>query len=109
MTLFIRFLYTLAALWLADNFVDGFSVNGELRGFVIAGVIVTILNSTVRPILKIISGPLIMLSLGLFSLVINAAILWFAANFTVYLTISGITALIWATIVISVINFISNN
>ena len=94
------------ALYLAFLLVPGFSVSGSIPQWVLAGIALAVLNMVVRPILKAIAFPLIILTLGLFTLVINAVILW-AVDYTFALiTIQDVVALVWATIVISAVNLI---
>ncbi|PKL36867.1 hypothetical protein CVV38_03160 [Candidatus Peregrinibacteria bacterium HGW-Peregrinibacteria-1] len=64
------------ALYFLTKLVSGISYTGGLTFFIIAAIIVGILNSFVKPALKIFSLPLIALSGGLMLIVINAFILW---------------------------------
>lgn len=89
-----------AAFWL----VPGFIVNGGIKEFLLAGLVLSILNLVVRPILKLISFPIIMLTLGLFTIVINALLLWVVDYIFSFITISNLTALVWATIIIGIVN-----
>lgn len=49
-----------------------------------------------------------MVSLGLFLIVINAIVLWLAAQLTNYIAIENLVALLWATLIIAAINFIAH-
>ncbi len=71
---------------------------------VTAGFILGMINFFVKPILKLISAPLILFTLGLFTIVINIAILLLLDYFMAELEISGFLAAFWATIVISAVN-----
>lgn len=95
-------------LWIAQRFVPGFVVNGGLKEYLIAGILLGLLNLIVRPILKIISFPLMILTLGLFSIIINAILIWAVAQVTGLITIQTITALFWATLILAIINFVSH-
>ena len=95
------------ALYLANLWVPGFTVTGGWKEYLIAGLALGLLNLIVRPILKIVTLPLIWLSLGLFLIVINAIILWLAAQFTGYIVIDSYVALLWATLIMAVVNFIT--
>ena len=106
MGFFIRLLATLLGLWAADKWLAGFSVEGGWQGYLIATLILVLLNLLVRPILKLISLPLIIITLGLFTIVINAVILWLASQFTGYIAIDGLISLLWATVIISAINIV---
>ena len=109
MRIIIRFILNLAGLWVAAYFVKGFHLAGSWKGLLVAGLVLAVLNLLVKPILKLISTPLIIVTLGLFSLVINAIILWLASQFAgAYINIDNLGALLWATIIISVANIISH-
>ena len=60
------------ALWAADYFLAGFAVTGGLWGYAAAGLALGALNTFVRPLLKILTFPLILITFGLFSAIINA-------------------------------------
>lgn len=104
----IGLLANILGLYLAHLWVAGFTVSGGWKGYIIAGLVLGILNLIVKPILKIISTPIILVSLGLFLIVINAIILWLAAQLTRYLIIENLIALLWATLVIAAVNFIAS-
>lgn len=94
------------ALYLANLWVPGFVVLGGWKGYLIGGLALGLLNILVRPILKLIAFPLVLVSLGLFLIVINAIILWLAAQITGYITIDSYVALLWATLLIAIVNFV---
>jgi len=96
-------------LWAAGHLVHGFAVNGGWQGYLITAIVLVLLNLLLRPILKLVSFPLIIISLGLFSIVINALILWLASQITGgYVSIENLWALLWATIIISIINIFTH-
>lgn len=95
-----------AALWVADYLLGGFSVFGGLPGFLIAGLVLALLNSLVRPIVKLVSLPLIIVTLGLFRIVINGAMIWIAVHFFALGAISGLMALVWATLIVGAVNIL---
>ena len=94
------------ALYAATWFVAGFNFTGGIKEYAIAGVVLGLLNMIVRPVLKLISMPVIILTLGLFTIVINALLLWLVDYIFEFVTISDIMALVWATIVIGIVNMI---
>ena len=100
----IRILGNSAALYAAYRFVPGFGFDGGVKEFLTAGVILGLLNLTVKPVLKFISFPVIILTLGLFSLVINALILWLVDYIFDFIAIDGLVALGLATVVITLVN-----
>ena len=106
MFLIIRLLANVVGLWVARAIVAGFGVIGGVQGYLIAGIILTILNLVLKPILQVLSFPVIVLTLGLFLLVLNAIILWLTAQLTGYITLDGSLALLGATIIVSLVNFV---
>jgi putative membrane protein len=70
-------LYSLAVL-IAANILNGVSVENYLNALIVAGVL-AILNSTVKPLLVVLTIPLTVLTLGLFLVVINTLIIMLAS------------------------------
>jgi len=108
MGIVIGLLANILGLYLAHAWVSGFAIYGGWQGYLIAGLILGVLNLIIKPVLKIISTPLIIISLGLFLIVINAIILWLAAQLTSYIVIENLVALLWATLIIAAVNFIAH-
>lgn len=80
MKLLIRWLITSFSLFVAAWLVPGIRVQGNAWAiFAIMAVILGLVNAVVRPVLKLLSCPLIILTLGLFVLVINGVTLWLAS------------------------------
>jgi putative membrane protein len=104
MGLIIRILANSAAIWAADRLVPGFSFTGTYIDLFIAGAVLGIVNGLLGPILKLISFPIIFLTLGLFSLVINILLLYLAASFLPTLHIQSLSAAFWGLLVISLVN-----
>ncbi len=108
--MFRRFLLKIiigaAALWAADALLAGFSVSGGLQGYLLAGLVLAVLNTFVRPILKLLSLPLLLVTLGVFTVVINAAILWLAADLSGVVTIAGLGTLLGATLIVSLVHIV---
>ena len=104
--LFFAVLISALALWVAQQYIPGFSVSGDIQIYLIAGVVLGILNVIVKPILKLIAFPLMLVSLGLFSLVINALLLWVLTGIVPSVSIAGFIPLFWGTLVITAGNII---
>src|SRR3989344_5339173 len=102
----LRILGNAVALYAASWFVAGFGFSGGWKEYAIAGALLGLLNMTVKPILKTISLPVIILTLGLFTIVINALLLWLVDYIFDFINISDVMALVWATIVIAIVNMI---
>ena len=100
----VQILVNALAIFLADYLVSGIVFQGDILTLIIAGLLLGLINFIIRPILKLISAPLIILSLGLFTIVINMGLLWLLENFIPELTITGIWSYFWGVLIISVIN-----
>lgn len=104
----IRILANSVGVLIATYFVHGFVFEGDLIKLLITGFILALANSIIKPILKFISGPLIVLTMGLFMIIINVLILWLVTLFVPELTIVGLWAYIWGVIIISIVNAITH-
>ena len=97
-------------LYVASVIVPGITVSPDipLYYFLIAGLIFTIIFSIVLPIIKFISFPIIFLTLGLFSFILNLMAFYALDLFLVGLEFESILSMILTSIVISSINMLSN-
>lgn len=96
------------AILVAAHFVGGFVFKGTLTDLAIAAVILTLCNTFIRPVLKLVLAPLINLTFGLLAIAMNAGILYVLDKFSPSLTINGLSPLIIATVIISFINILVN-
>jgi len=93
------------AVWVVSRLVPGFSVSGPVAAL-IAALVIGLVNATLGFILKILTFPLVVLTLGLFWLVINALMLELASAFVPGFHISGFWAAFWGAIVLSLVNML---
>ena len=108
MRLVIQILGNSLGIYLASWLISGFSFLGNFKILILAGFVLGVANFFLKPILKIISFPLIWLTFGFFSFVISAFLLWITSYFIPEIKIEGILPLCLATILISIIStFIS--
>jgi putative membrane protein len=105
--LVLRVLVTGIAVFLAVTIVPGIE-SSTLAAGVGAVLVLTLLNAVIRPILYLISLPLIVLSLGLFLVVINALLLQLTAYFVKGFTVSGFWASVGGALVISIVTSVLN-
>lgn len=113
MKIFLRWLITVIALFAATLLVPGISVesNNAWVVFSIMAVILALVNAFVRPILKLLSCGFIIITLGLFVFVINAATLLIASNiaqswFNVPFVVDGFGAALLGSIIVSIVSVI---
>ncbi len=102
----IQLLANGAALYACQYFIDGFAVTPTVEGYLKVAAVLTIVNIVIRPIVKLIFSPIIFITLGLGILVVNALLLYGVDYFLPELTIAGLFPLVYATLVISVVNYI---
>src|SRR5262245_19720695 len=105
MVLLLRFVVMVAvnaaALWVAQALWDSVSISG-FWGYAIGAAVLGIANTIIKPILAILTLPLIIVTLGLFYFLINIAMValaeWIAPNFSIdgFWTYVGVVVVIWA-------------
>lgn len=110
MNLLLRWVASAAAVWVAAHFVPGIHFRGGLGALFAVALILGLVNSLVRPLLKALSCGLIVLTLGLFLLVINALMLYVtsfvAGRLGFYFKIDSFVAAVIGSVVISVVSWI---
>jgi len=87
-------------------YIPGVTIQSGIRGLLLITLIFPALNIFIKPILKFILSPIIILTLGLGLLLINAVILFILDLLTEQLTIQGVLPLMLATLLISAANFV---
>lgn len=75
MALLIRLLINAAALWVATQLVGGITIGGDWRLLLVVALVFGVLNAFIKPVLLILSIPFLILTLGLFTFVVNAIML----------------------------------
>ncbi len=103
----IRFGINAVALWLAASWVRGIDIEGW-ESLLATAAIFGAVNAVVRPVAQLLGCPLTCLTLGLFALVINAAMLgltaWIAGQFNLEVDIDGFTAAFLGALLISFVS-----
>jgi putative membrane protein len=97
-----------AALWLADALFASVRIDGW-KAYLIGAAVLGIANAIIKPVLMFLTFPLIVLTLGLFMLVINIAMLalaeWIAPDFS----ITGFWTYVGAVVIIWLVNWIAQS
>lgn len=106
MKLFLRFILLSVAVFLADYLIAGIHTDGWLT-IIIAGAILTIIQLIVKPIVKILTLPITLITLGLFLIVLNALFFWFVSGLVPGMDVDGFVAAILGSLVVSVLNWIA--
>ncbi len=105
--LLIRFVVTGTAVLLAGEIVPGIEVEGPSAG-IAAVTLLALLNSLVRPVLYLLSLPFIILTLGLFMVIINALLLELVSFLVKGFHVAGFWPAVWGAVLISVVSSILN-
>lgn len=112
MKLLIRWLITGVALFAAAWLVPGITVEADgWTVYAVMAVLLALINAIVRPILKLLTCPLIILTLGIFVLVINGFTLWLASViaqewFGVGYTVDGFGPAFLGSLVVSIVSVV---
>ena len=109
MRLLLRLLINAAALWVATQVVPGISFSGDWRLLLIVVLVFGVLNVLVRPVLIVLTFPFLLLTLGLFTLVLNAFMLWLTSALSEALglgfDVRGFWAAFLGALVVSLVSF----
>lgn len=98
-----------AAIWVADRLIDGVTLSNVLWEALAVGLIFGVVNAVVKPIVKLLSLPVIILTLGLFSLIINTLLLMLVATLAGdWLQVGNFFDAFLASIIISVVVWVLN-
>jgi putative membrane protein len=108
MSIIVRLLLNAAALFAAVRVVQGVRFDGTVLAFLGVALVFGVVNAVVKPVLALFSIPLLLLTLGLFTLVINALVLWMTAGLSGALGlgfhVDGFGAAFLGALVVSVVN-----
>ncbi len=94
------------SFFIAAELIRGVYIEGGTRTIILAGTVLGLMNFFVRPVLKIISLPLRLLTLGLFTFIINISMVWFVKAMFPEIMIEGIVALLYTTLVVWALEFV---
>jgi putative membrane protein len=108
MTLILRLLINAVALFCAARFIDGIQYIGTWPGLAGLALVFGVVNTLVRPILSFFSFPIQILTLGLFTLVLNASMLMLtsalAERLGIQFTIYGFWAAVRGALLVSILS-----
>ena len=97
----------LFAVWILPQYIpDSITFTGDFPSLLLAGAVIGIINGILKPILHILAFPLIFLTGGIFSFVLNIGLLWLADYLLSDLTINGLIPLVLTSFILSFIHFI---
>ena len=108
MRILLRLLIGAAGLWVATRIVPGIAYSGDERLLLAVALVFGALNAAVKPILILLTLPLLVVTLGLFTLVLNALMLWLTGSVSEALGlgfhVEGFAAAFLGALVVSVVS-----
>ena len=108
LTFLVRLLTNAAALWVATRIVPGVTYTGGWMPILGVALVFGAVNAFIRPVAKILTFPIVILTLGLFLLVINGFMLWLTSALSDVLAlgfhVQGFWPAFWGALVVSIVS-----
>lgn len=108
MRIILKLLISAAAVWVADYLIDGIDFEGSFWALLLVALIFGVVNTFIKPVLKVLSFPMVIATFGLFVLIINAAMLALTAAISESLSIGDFWSALLGALVISVVSTVLN-
>jgi putative membrane protein len=109
-SLLLHWLLNAAALWVAAALIPGLEFTGGPGRLLLVAAVFGVVNSTIRPLLAVLTCPLIVVTLGLFTLVINALMLlltgWLSEGWNLGFSVSGFWSAFFGGLVVGLVSVI---
>lgn len=110
MVFLLRLLINAAALWVAIQLVDGIDHRGSWWSLLFVALVFGLLNASIRPLLKLLALPVIILTLGLFIFVINALMLlmtgWVSGLLNLGFYVDGFWDAFFGGLIVSIVSLL---
>jgi putative membrane protein len=108
MSILVRLIVNAAALWAATQLVPGVTYTGGWLPFFGVALVFGVVNTIIRPVAKLLTFPLIIVTLGIFLFVINGLMLWLTSRVSLALglgfNVEGFWAAFWGAVVVTVVS-----
>lgn len=105
--IFLRWLIIMLGLYLASVIVPGVHIRGT-GSFILAAVLLGLVNAVVRPIAFVLTLPLTIITLGLFLLVVNAAMFGLVAAMLDSFVVTGFWAAVFGALIVSITSTVAS-
>lgn len=103
----LRAVISAIGLWLATRWVDGLAVDG-IPALLLAGALLGIVNALVRPLAVVLTFPITIVTLGVFLLFVNAAMLALVAWVLPGFSVAGFWSAFWGALVVSLTGWVGS-
>jgi len=108
MAFVVRWIVNAAALWVATQIVPGVTYAGDSVTFFWVALVFGVVNAFIRPVVKVLTFPVIVLTLGLFALVVNGLMLWLTSALSAALGfgfhVRGFWSAFFGALVVSIVS-----
>ncbi len=108
MPLLIKLLVSAGAFWIVAYLLPGVDVRAGVTNYLVIAVIFGLVNAFIGPILRLLSFPLTLVTLGLFRIVVNAALVGITAWLTSRLQVDGFLTAVLAALIISAVTWVAD-
>lgn len=108
MNILIRWVLNAGALLLLAYYLPGMEVSGWYAALITA-LVLGLVNSVIKPVLLILTLPVNILTLGLFTFVINALLFWFVASFIKGFDVAGFVPAFFGALILSLVSWFSSS
>ncbi len=105
MILILRWIINAAALMLIAQYFPGINVSGWYAALITA-LVLGLVNAVIRPILILLTLPINIITLGLFTFVVNGLLFWFASTVVKGFSVAGFWPAFWGALIMAVLNWI---
>ena len=108
MKLLVRLIASALAFWAATALISGIKVNGGAWTYLWVALLFGLINGLIGSLIKLFTLPAILLTFGLFSFVVNAAMLMLTARWSERLDVTNFWSALWASLIISASLMLTN-
>ncbi len=102
---FLRWAINTFGLWVASQLISSIDYGGDVAVLLIASFILSLINALIKPLLVLLSLPFIVLSLGLFTIIINGALVWLVGALYGPFEVGGFSYAVLAGLIVGLVNY----
>lgn len=106
---FVRLFINAAAIYLAADWITGIQISGSTFDILVVALIFGFVNAILRPIVILLTLPAVVLSLGLFTFVINGLMLWVTQHLSSTLYIADFSSAFWGALAVTFVSWVLNS
>ncbi len=107
MKLLLRWLFSASTLMILAYYMPGITVH-TFYNALIAALVLGLANAVIRPLLILLTLPINILTLGFFTLIINASVFWFVSTVVKGFYVSGFWVAFWASLILWIVGWLVN-